>query len=628
MKKSLAFLGRHPYLSAGIALILGIGLFIFKKPIKFELISLMERGDYLVSRAFASMKSRSVEVIDIAPETGFQEAWLGHFTRTRALVAADFDLDGRVDFYAGNPGDESYIIRNTAGPDGKIRFELVQTFLEGELAWGASAADYDNDGDYDLFVAMGGNEGTGYNHLFKNMWMESGQTKLYFVDVTDTAGINKPVLAGFEAPPPVTNANGVWGDYDRDGDVDLFVSVNLTVLDLKNNRAGIPPMLLRNVLWRNNGDGTFTDVTDAVGLGASLRPTQHSTFLDIDNDGDLDLFENNFGDRNVLWRNTLVETGKASFVDVTKEFSRPPSEDLSFPIYSFASAAADFNQDGWQDLAVFMYGNGAESQSPYGIGHALFLNQNGKGFVNVAKQAEINNPYQRRRGTMGCQVGDLNGDGVPDLYMGNGGPRGGQRDQLYLSDSKVGDIPHYVNMSDLIDFPARRLPSYTGVFPSYPYRSHGLDFVDVDGDGLLEIAVGSGGPAKWPADNSREPDRLFKFVNWEKRPNYFKVRPVGNGTNVSLDAVGTRFALTVSHSGGTPWKLYNTLFAGSCFSAQNGFEVNFGLKDADTIHSLEIAWPDGTHETITQGLVVNSSIVIKYGTGQVTPLETAKLDKK
>jgi len=588
---SARLLLHYPYLLFGsFALLITTCLFVFAK----------------------STKAQKPEVVDIALESGFQDAWFGHFKRGRAMVAADFDLDGRVDFYVGNPGDESFVIRNTTELDGKVHFEMVQVLLKGEVAWGASAADYDNDGDYDLFITLGGNESTGYNHLFKNLWMESGMSQLCFIDVTDTAGLRGPVLPDFESPPPLASAGAVWGDYDRDGDVDLFVNVRAVNSLVDPNSEPASPLLLRNILWRNDGDGTFTDVTDEVGLGVSLRQTQHSTFLDIDNDGDLDLFENNLGDRNVLWRNRLMESGTASFEDVTREFSNPPSDNLSYPIWSFASTAADFNNDGWQDLIVFVNGNRTELLSPYRLGHAFFLNQRGKGFVNVAEKAAINNPYQKKRGTMGCQVGDLNDDGIPDVYMGNGGPWLGQVDQLYLSNSKVSEIPHYVNMSHLIDFPAPKDPSLVGKYPPYPYRSHAVSFADVDGDGLLEIAVASGGPARWP-DSAREPNRLFKFVNRDKRPNYFKVRPIGNGTTVSSDAIGTRFALTVSQGGGAPWKIYNTLLGGSCFSAQNGFEVHFGLKDADAIHSLEVIWPDGFRETITEGLSVNSSVVIVRG---------------
>ncbi len=547
----------------------------------------------------------SLRVDDISDESRFQDAFLDHFKRGRALLAADFDLDGRIDFYIGNVGEESFVIVSTVGPEGPL-FELGPVLLEGPVAWAAATADYDNDGDYDIFVCVGGNETVGFDVLFQNQRVEAGE--LEFLDVTEQAGVAGPVPEGETEPLEVASAGARWIDYDRDGNVDLYVSVN-TGMHTPPDHTG------RNILWHNNGDGTFTDVTNEVNLGTSLRSSQHSTFLDIDNDGDADLYESNIGEDNVLWRNLLVETGIPDFEDVTAEFSGSPDEDLRFPMKAFASGSADFNSDGWEDIIVFMRGSGPEIGSPYPAGHALFLNQGGEDFVNVAHESGLNDRYESVRGVMGCQVGDLNADGFPDVFFGNGGPGGGQFNQLFITvpDRDV-EQPLFLDRSDLIDFPAPVMQDIPPeLYPPYPYRTHGTDIVDVDGDGLLEMAVANGGPAAQP-DIVREPNRLFTFRPLGGAlPHFFTVQPVGDGVSVSTDAIGTRLALTVSAPGGESWTIHRTLNGGNCFSAQNGFVVHFGLSDADTIHRLDVAWPDGTNETLTEGLEVNSGIVLAKG---------------
>src|SRR5437870_4980537 len=88
---------------------------------------------------------------DIGLVSGFQDTQLGHLERGRALVAADFNLDGRMDFYVGNPGDDSYVMVNVDDGGGSFHFDVAQVLFTGNLAWGATAFDYDNDGDPDLF---------------------------------------------------------------------------------------------------------------------------------------------------------------------------------------------------------------------------------------------------------------------------------------------------------------------------------------------------------------------------------------------------------------------------------------------------------------------------------------------
>ncbi|MFT4623997.1 MAG: hypothetical protein ACI8PZ_002653 [Myxococcota bacterium] len=559
--------------------------------------------DLGVSEAWRDL---AVTVRDIGVESGFQDVFLGHRNRGRSLVAADFDNDGAVDFFVGNPGDPSFVIRNVSD-GGPPRFEHVQTLLADALAWGAAAADYDNDGDIDLFVANGGNECTERDKLFRNRWVEDGV--LSFEDVTAEAGV-----AGARSGPRVVeraSANAVWGDYDSDGDVDLFVNSN------KFTACGVvESSLARNLLWENQGDGTFTEVAIERGLGGLLRATRHSAWLDIDNDGDLDLYENNYRSNNVVWLNQLSATGEPSFVDGSRVWD--DLDDPGAPQNSFASCVEDMDNDGWQDVVVFHRGGedcdgvplGDYEEYPedvVGAGHRLFLNQAGAGFVDVAGASNLNSrPVSERVGVMGCQLGDLDADGFLDVYIGNGGPSRGASDLLFLSEP-VDDALWFVNASPLIDFAALD----DGLPPmEYPYKTHGTAMVDVDGDGVLELAVSNGGPAFLDAEDAREPNRLFAF-DWDSPRRAVRVHPVGDGVHVSRDGIGTRATLFIDGVDGER-AVHRTLNGGACFSAQNGFDLYFGLDDDGVATRLEVLWTDGSVTVVDDGLEPGARLTVAY----------------
>jgi len=551
-----------------------------------------------------------VAVTDVALEAGFQDLVHGHHQRGRAALAADFDGDGATDVYLGNPGDTSYILRNTSLETGRLSFEPGPALLEGALAWGGAVGDLDNDGDVDIFVAAGGNEAVEHDRLFWN----TDPTRLEFAE--GDAGIEGPVeLDGVTAPWTSTGATLV--DVDRDGWLDVFVN-SFWVLGSSD------PAVWRaqNLLWHNRGDGTFQQVGAEVGF-ATEQKTMNSTWLDLDLDGDFDLYENNYKSENHVFVNQLVETGEPTFEDRTAALSLAGA-DLRYPERSFASAAADFNRDGYEDLVVFVRPWDPE-ESPHRSGHTVLLNVQGRGFVDLTSAMGLNDPFVNWAGravgdgVMGSQVGDLNLDGIPDVWIGNGTPANGTVNALYLStgelvrtrvDGLTVDVPRFRNATDLVDVPA---PEQAGIdYAPYPYRTHGSLILDLDQDGVPELAVNNGGPGQMPA-TVREPNRLFVF-EYGVDPGWWHLTLEGDGEAVNRSAIGARVTVAVERDrDGASWIVRRWQHGGSGFAANEGLELLFGLADADRITDVEIVWPDGA-VTHLGPRDLRERVHVRYGT--------------
>ncbi len=541
-----------------------------------------------------------VEVTDAGLSSGFQDFEVGNqFKRGRGCSAVDFDNDGRVDIMLANPADESFILRNITEPGGEIRFETHVVLAEGTLVWNGTAADYDNDGDIDLFLGVGGMEGRGHDILLRNDLVETGSWT--FTDVSVNAGVTGLWSEVFDEIIEGASAGSNWVDFDNDGLLDLFVSGHIFPLDMWND---VPPgsVMGQNSLWRQLDDGTFEDVTLEAGL-TTQYPARFSSWLDFDRDGDMDLFENVWDVQpNVLWKNMLVETGTATFTDVTIEMS-PPGGNIQFPPESFVSATEDFNADGWPDLLLFV--RGWASDGPYIDGHTLLLNVGGTSFVDASEVSRLNRPFAPgfrshvSLGVMGASAADLNGDGLPDVFVGNGGPTGGYVNQLFVTTGlKTVDfegfgsveVPQFENWSELIDYPAPESED-APPYPPYPYRTHGACIADFDGDGQPELAVTNGGMSYVGGDSVKEPNRLFRF-EFEEPREFLRVRLEGDGQVVPKSPVGARVEVTASDDKGNHWTRYRTVMSQNGFAAQTPYTMVIGLGDATAVDSIDVTWPD------------------------------------
>ena len=450
--------------------------------------------------------------------------------RGRASAFVDYDLDGDLDVFTGNLEEQSRLYRNE--DFGRSFTDVTDEAGLGnfDCGYGHTLADYDNDGDPDLYVARGGFQngrpGRDANLLFRN---DGGR----FTDVTDAAGVGDQGIA-FSA---------VWADFDNDGYVDLYVSNDYTA----------------NRLFRNLGDGTFADVTDAAGVG-DRRATISSAIADFDDDGDLDIYVANNGDDNAVFRND----GGLRFTDISAETGMAVSG-------GFASVAADYDNDGRMDLYVSNMNNwhGGKDYRP-GDPCYLFLNRGGWRFEEVAGPSGT--AYVG--GPMGLNAADYDYDGWIDLYLGNGGPapRRWEPDVLYRNLGLRGGGLRFANVTKA-----------AGIWNDE--MGHGLSFADYDRDGDLDIYLPNGAHI--------DSDLTYNmFWRNEGHDNHFlSIRFVGTVSNRS--AIGTRATVRSGEH-----VQVAEVSGGNGFGAQNSLELEFGLGQRTTVDEVAVRWPTGVEQKL------------------------------
>ena len=432
-------------------------------------------------------------------------------------LAFDFDNDGFQDIYAPDSDGANALYRNNG--DGSFTETAAVAGVDdpGGRGNGGCAADYDNDGDADLYVTN-----YGPSKLFSN----SGDGT--FAEVTVAAGLDHP---GFT----YRSAGCAWGDYDRDGHVDLVVVRHVLEGLLKRMLADEDVVLAGGVaLYRNNADGTFSNVTallsDSTGprtgrfeisrgnvWGAGFQPG----WVDFDNDGDLDLYVvNDMGRQiqpNVLWRNDgRPADGPWSFVDA----SSPSGADERMD--GMGLAVADYDLDGFLDLYMT------------NIGNNVLLRNTGDGlrFDNATAEAGVGLATIGRtiRVTWGAVFFDYDNDGDEDLYAASG----------YL---KVRPMPGNAKLQPNVLMRNNGDGTFTDVSLSSgaddPGIGRGVVYLDYDNDGCLDLFV----------SNLGQTSRLFRNA-CDSGNGWLVVRTVGSTSN--RDGIGAR--ITVISGGVEPDK--------------------------------------------------------------------------
>ena len=488
-------------------------------------------------------------------------------TLAGSVVMDDFDNDGQLDLMISSMGlrDQLRLFRNNG--DGTFQERTEEAGLTGEVGGlNMVQADYNNDGHVDVFVLRGAwfeKQGHHPNSLLRN----NGNGT--FDDVTEEAG-----LLSYHPTQTAT-----WFDFNNDGWVDLFIG-NETVGGDTN----------RCELFRSNGDGTFTECAAQSGIEAiGLIKSVHSG--DFNNDGRPDLYVSCAGQPNYLYRNDGPQSVDAASKGAWRFTNVAPALQVSEPVFSFPSWFYDYDNDGWLDIFSSGYNlNSLASVAadylglPHKAERPRLYRNNGDGtFVDVTKTAGLH----RMLLGMAGNFGDLDNDGFLDMYLGTGAPDltmlvpnrmmrndGGKRYQDVTTSANVGNIQ----------------------------KGHGIAFGDLDNDGDQDIYTSIGG--------AYEGDSYFNalYENPGHDNDWLKLKLVGVTSNRA--AIGARIKVTVEKASGI-FAVHKTVNSGATFGG-SPLRQEIGLGKANRIAQVEIGWPSGLKQTITQ-LQKNQAYIIREG---------------
>ena len=451
-------------------------------------------------------------------------------------IADDFDNDGDLDLVVSTWDTAGNIRLFRNDQNGAFSNRTAQAGLEGMYGGlNLVQADYDNDGDLDILVLRGawlGENGRHPNSLLRN------NGDLTFIDVTMEAGLGKVHY------PTQTSS---WADYDNDGDLDLYVG--------NESMGGLSAPCQ---LFRNNADGTFTDVAKQAGV-TNDRFTKAVVWGDYDHDRLPDLYVSNLLGPNRLYHNHGDET----FTDVAPELN------VTGPIKSFPAWFWDFDNDGNLDLYVAAYPTNiahlaaASLGLPFDTELAHLYRGNGSGgFESVGSQRGLTRPSA----PMGSNFGDLDNDGFLDFYLGTGNTQ-------------------YEDLMPNVMYRNRGGKDFTDVTTAGGFghlqKGHAVVFADLDHDGDQDIFEQMGGAV--PGDGFRD----VLYENPGMGNHWITLSLVGVESNRA--AIGARIHLRVIEDGKCR-SIYKHVNSGGSFGA-NPLRQTIGLGRATKIESVEVFWP-------------------------------------
>jgi len=492
----------------------------------------------------------------------------------------DYDNDGWPDIFIVNGMDWPGHASKHSTPklyhnnhDGTFTDVTHKAGLDVEMfGMGVAVGDYDNDGYDDLFVTA-----LGQNRLFHN----NGNGT--FTDVTQKAG-----LLG----PKEFSTSAAWVDYDRDGKLDLVVANYVQwslegdlycTLDGKSKSYCTPESYKRASvrLWHNRGDGTFEDATKKSGVWEPTSKTLGIAILDYDNDGWPDLLFSNDTQPNKLYRNN----GNGTFTEKAVVAGVAFSED-GVARAGMGVDAADYDRSGMASILITNFSNQMLS---------LYHNE-GKGlFVDEAPRSEVGRNSLLTLG-FGCFFFDYDLDGWPDILIANGHIDGDiQRVQPNV---KYAMPPHIFRNLGKGNF--QEVTNSLGAGFATPRVGRGAAYGDINNDGRLDLLLSTNGGPVYLFEND--------FTGSPAAANK-SLRIKLSGTKSNRDGIGTAVKLT---AGGESQS--EMLRSGSSYLSASELVLTFGLAMHEQADSIEIRWPSGQVDKLTN-VAAGQTITVTEGKG-------------
>jgi len=485
-------------------------------------------------------------------------------TMLAGVAVFDYNNDGLLDIYFANgaklpfmdksdPRFWNRLYRNNG--DGTFTDVTEKAGVKGKgYSMGVAVGDYDNDGCEDLYIT-----GVNVNQLLHNNCNGT------FTDVTEKAG-----LAGIDQEQGKIWAIGAgWFDYDNDGRLDLLV-VNYVRWSIETEpacssnkvRAYCSPDSytgLPNMLFHNNGDGTFTDVSGKSGISKLVGKGMGVAFADYDGDGFMDAFISNDTYRNFLLHNegngTFTETGILNGVAYNENGK------------SIAAMGCDFrdvDNDGRPDIFV---------TGMIGDTWPLFRNR-GRDFQDITGSSGIARASAGYTG-WGAGMFDFDNDGWKDLFA--------TRASILDNAEEVGNLPSKLPNAVFRNLGGRRFADVSGqAGPSFqvPQRHRGAAFGDLNNDGKIDVVVVS---------QHVQPEI---FINRSTNRNHWLIFDL-RGVRSNRDGLGTRIVVTAGSL-----TQYNHATTSVGYSTSSDRRVQFGLGSATLADTVEIIWPSRIRQVL------------------------------